>query len=428
MKESVQKGLLALILLCIVAALGVYIIGLPMIPNPEKEGFDARSKSALKDCEGKYQDCINQGGNPVDCTGRYNTCSSVAASKNPLVNRGDTSTPTGDRDKQLSAPAALQKSGKIWAPNYTGLYQGLAAESRAPSEPEKEASWYDKVVGFFFGTGPKIDGFASYAPYQKCEKDFTACLRSGGKSTDCKTIYDKCIADAQVQRTKENKASCEDSKTKCLADAENSKEEEKEGKRKECNRIYDICIANVNPVNTNVQTTSTSPIRDASGNLVKYAGRDYSQNDINNPYYFNLANTSNPFSRELNAGDYAALQKYALAGAGGDTSSSKAFLASIAAKVASDQGVTRATDAQLAAAQGGDQEEIPDAATYTPSTTSPLAPHQTPGKIQVQLKPEIASYLTNPSLRANVRQETKNAIADALASVDNEYEIKYVYA
>lgn len=371
---SVPKGVIALALLLCIAAMGVYIIGLPMIPKPVGEGFDAKSKTALRDCEGKYQDCVNQGGNPVDCTGRYNTCSSLAASKNPLVNRGDTSTPMGDRDKQLSAPAALQKSGAIWAPNYSFLYQGLAAESREPSEKTSEGSWYDKVVAFFFGT--QKDGFAS--KNAACEKDFSACVRGGGKVVDCTTIYNKCTGATDVAKAA-------------------------------------------------LQTTSTSPIRDASGNLVQYAGKDYSKNDINNPYYFALANTSNPFSREMNAGDYALLQKYALTGAGGDTSSSKAFLASIAARVAADQGAKPPTATQLAAAQG-DQEEIPSSATYTSSTNTPLAPHQTPDKIQVQLKPEVASYLTNASLRANVRQDTKNAIADALAAIDNEYEVKYVYA
>jgi hypothetical protein len=169
-------------------------------------------------------------------------------------------------------------------------------------------------------------------------------------------------------------------------------------------------------VSTNLQNTSTSPLKDASGNPIKSASTLYSSDD-----------TSNAFYNVLKGGDYATMMKNALTGVGGDSSSSKAFLASVAARVAADQGAAPPTAAQLAAAQG-DQDVLPEAATYTPPPTTPLAPHQTPAKLQVQLKPELASYLTNPSLRANVRQETKNAIADALTAVDNEYEVKYVYA
>lgn len=376
--DSFQKGVLAFTVLVFVGALGVFLIGLPM--DPYLEGFDAKSKAALRDCEEKYQKCINLGGNPVECTGRYNTCSSIAASKNPLVNRGDTSTPTGDRDKQLSAPAALQKSGKIWAPNYIGLYQGLADESRAPESEKADPSWVQRVIAFFFGPNAIADGFSS--KNAACERDFTKCVREGGLLANCTTLYNRCTGASDIPKS-------------------------------------------------SLQTTSTSPIRDASGNLVRFAGRVYTQNDINNPFYFALANTTNPYSRQLNAGDYEFFRRLALAGGGAQTSSSKAFLDSIAARVPTNQGITRPTDAQLAAAQA-EYDEIPSAARYTPSTSLPRAPHQEPEVRKVQLQPVannyVQKYVSTPSIREHVRQETKNAIANALASLNNEYEVKYVYA
>jgi len=107
--------LLALIVLIVSSAIGVYYL------NPQHywfvpEGFDVRSDAAA--CETERTLCINAGFTNSRCTATYNTCTSAAAAKNPLVSK---TTPSLSSPTQLTSAEAAEAYAKTYK---DGSYAG----------------------------------------------------------------------------------------------------------------------------------------------------------------------------------------------------------------------------------------------------------------------------------------------------------------